>query len=174
MNNDLLFRLFIYMAPLSFMTIGGGQAILTDLQRQIVDVLGWMTNEELAGLFAFTRMTPGPSTTIVSLIGWKLAGLAGAIVATLAIYLPASAAVYGLATVWARHDGAVWQRAVTQGLAPVAAAMILATCVTLMRTAIDGPVGLAVALLTASVILKWHFNPLILLALGAAASWIAG
>ena len=174
MKNDLLLRLFIYLVPLSFMTIGGGQSIVTDLQRQIVDVFGWMSNDELAGLFAFTRMTPGPSTTIVSLIGWKVAGLAGVLVATFAIYAPASIAIYGLATVWARYDGAMWQRAVTEGLSPVAAAMILATCVILLRTAVDGPLGFSLAIVSALLIFRWHVNPLLLIASGATASWVLG
>ena len=50
--------------------------------RVVVDVQGWMTSGEFADLFALAQLAPGPNAMFVSLVGWKVAGLAGALVAT--------------------------------------------------------------------------------------------
>ena len=58
---------------LSIATIGGGQAIIADIQRQVVDVHHWMTAAQFVNDFAIARMAPGGSL-LATLIGWQVAG----------------------------------------------------------------------------------------------------
>jgi chromate transporter len=72
--SELLRTLLAVFAPLSLLTIGGGQSVVADIQRQVVDVHHWMTAREFVDLFAISRMTPGPGSLLATLIGWHVAG----------------------------------------------------------------------------------------------------
>lgn len=75
-------------ALLSVVSIGGANAVLPEIRRQVVVVQGWMSDAAFANLFAISHAAPGPNIIMASLIGWQLAGLAGLLVATLAIMIP--------------------------------------------------------------------------------------
>src|SRR5260370_458497 len=75
----LLLALAAVFAPLSLATIGGGQAVVADIQRQVVGVHHWMTAAQFLDAFAISRMAPGPGSLLVTLIGWDRAGFLGAI-----------------------------------------------------------------------------------------------
>jgi len=79
-------------AVLSLVAIGGINAILPEIHRVVVDVEAWMTSAQFADLFALAQLAPGPNAMIVALIGWKVAGVGGALVATLAACGPSSIA----------------------------------------------------------------------------------
>ena len=130
MRPHLLLALAAVFAPLSLATIGGGQSVLSEIHRQAVTEHGWLTEQGFLTLFALSRLAPGPGSLLVTLIGWAVAGWAGALVASVAIFVPSSLLLYGLARLWARHRGARWQVAIERGLAPVAAGLILAAALT--------------------------------------------
>ena len=90
MRDDPLIQLIIVIAPLSLLAIGGASAIYAPLQQQSVDVYQWVSGREFLELFAIARVTPGPGSMLTTLIGWKVAGFLGALVATLALYVPCS------------------------------------------------------------------------------------
>jgi chromate transporter len=77
MSANRLLGLILVFSPLSILSIGGGQATIPEIQHQTVIVHGWLTNDEFADLFAIARAAPGPSTLIVALIGWQVAGFLG-------------------------------------------------------------------------------------------------
>jgi len=80
-----LIRVFV---PLSLVSFGGARTIIPDIERQTVSVHGWLTHREFIEMFAISRAAPGPGVTLVTLIGWKADGWLGALVASLAIYVP--------------------------------------------------------------------------------------
>ena len=88
MSLGLLIQIARVFGILSLVSIGGVNAILPEIRRQIVDVQGWMNDATFANLFAISHAAPGPNIIMVSLIGWQMAGLAGLLVATLAIMIP--------------------------------------------------------------------------------------
>ena len=96
MRDDTLIALVLVFVPLSLLSIGGGSAIIAAIQHEAVVVRGWIDSREFINLFAIARAAPGPGTMLGTLIGWKVAGWAGAIVATLALYLPSSLLCYGV------------------------------------------------------------------------------
>ena len=65
----------------------------------------WFTGREFVELFAIARVTPGPGSMITALIGWRVAGIAGALVATIALYLPAAMLCFLVARIWNRYRG---------------------------------------------------------------------
>jgi chromate transporter len=167
-NDSLLLRLLVYFGPLSLMTVGGGQAVVADIHRQVVDAYGWFTDAQFLNLFAVSRMTPGPGTLLVTLIGWNVAGMPGALVASAAIFLPSSLLVYGFARLWDRYRGARWQRAVERGLAPIAAGMVVTSAITLLQAAQGGWFAWLVAGAAAAILMFTRVTAMVPVLLGAA------
>ncbi|WPB57868.1 chromate transporter [Xylophilus sp. GOD-11R] len=172
MNLKNLGDLLAVFAPLSFLTVGGGQSIVSDIHRQSVAVHAWMSDGEFLDLFALSRITPGPGSLLVTLVGWQVAGLAGAVVASAAIFLPCSVLVYGLAHLWSRYKHTAWIRAVEAGLVPVAAGMILAASGTVLRAAEGGAWAWSVAAVSTLALMFTRMNPFLMLALGGAFFWL--
>ena len=172
-----LLALVVVFVPLSLLSIGGGASLLADMEHQSVTVHGWTTPREFADLFAISRVAPGPGTMLAALIGWKVAGWAGAVVATVALYLPSSLVVYGAARLWGRCRGSVWHAAVERGLAPVAAGLLLSGGIAVLRISPGGPTVWAPAIIATVLLLRWpRLHPLALFAtcgalFGVAALW---
>jgi chromate transporter len=128
-----------------------------------------VTAREFVDLFAVSRAAPGPGSMLTTLIGWHIGGLLGAIVATLALFVPSSLLCYGVAAIWRRHRGKRWHSALEQGLAPVGIGLILAGGLSILRVSGGGALSYALAL-AAAALLTWRpkLHPLILFAVGAA------
>ena len=82
MNESPLTALFGYFAMLSLFAVGGANAAIPEMHRIAVEVMGWMTNRQFADMFAIAQLSPGPNVIIVTLIGYHVAGITGALVAT--------------------------------------------------------------------------------------------
>lgn len=167
MPSRTLFLLLAIFAPLSFTTIGGGQSIVSEIHRQAVTQQGWLTEQQFVTDFALSRLAPGPGSLLVTLIGWQIGGWLGAIVASVAIFLPSSVLLYGIARVWARYRGAPWQRAIERGMAPIAAGLILAAALTLVEAARGGWIAWAVAFASTLLLTMTRVSPFLLLGAGA-------
>jgi chromate transporter len=88
--NDPLLRLLPLFLQMSLLAFGGANAILPEIQRQVVDVNHMMTAHTFAALFALAQAAPGPNLMVISLIGWRVAGLSGAILTMVRAVAPTS------------------------------------------------------------------------------------
>lgn len=163
----ILTALVSVFAPLSIVTIGGGQAIIADIQRQVVDLHHWMTHAQFVNDFAIARLAPGPGSLLATLIGWQVGGIAGALVATLALFGPTAFLMYGVAHLWKKHRGARWQNALQSGLRPVAAGLILAAVYVLVKGLDGGWFAWTTALVATAIVMTTRVNALLVIA-GAA------
>ncbi|SAL27670.1 chromate transporter [Caballeronia sordidicola] len=133
MRDNIYLQLIAVFAPLSLLSLGGGQSIVADINQQAVAIHHWVTQSEFIDLFAMSRAAPGPGALLTTLIGWKTAGFMGAVVASLALFMPSSLLAYGATLAWTRHHHHPWHRTAERGLAPVAVGLILASAVSVMR-----------------------------------------
>jgi chromate transporter len=155
-------------AALSLLAFGGANGVTPEMHRQAVVTHHWLTDREFASLFAIAQAAPGPNFMISTLVGWKAAGLPGALVATLAMAAPSCLLAYAVAKVWDRYRAARWRIALAAGLAPVTVGMVGASAWLLARAA-DSELRLAaVTLATAAVAYFTRLNPLWCLASAAA------
>ena len=159
--------LFGVFAPLSIATIGGGQAIVADIQRQVVDVHHWLSNVEFTQMFALSQAAPGPNVLVVSLIGWKVAGVLGGIVAMASMCAPSSILTFWVAHASDRFRASPLRIAIQRGLVPVTVGLIVASGYVLMRTTDHSLAAYALTLATALVVTLTPVHPLWLLAAGA-------
>jgi chromate transporter len=164
----LLTALALVFGPLSLFSIGGGASLLAEIEHQSVSVHHWTTQREFADLFAISRAAPGPGTMLSTLIGWKVAGWSGALVATIALYLPSCLLAFVAARLWGRWRGSRWHGAIERGLAPIAAGLVLAGGLAVLEAAGGAAVWAAAAVATI-VLLRWpRLNPLYLFAMSGA------
>jgi chromate transporter len=165
-DDRTLLALLMAFAPLSLVSIGGGPSVFAEMQHQAV-LHGWTTAKEFADLFAISRAAPGPGSTLATLVGWKAAGWSGALVVSLAFFLPSSLLIFCAGRVWNRWRGSVWHAAVEAGFVPIAAGLVLAGALALLRE--SGPLAWGTALAVAGArIWRPTLHPLLLLGLGAA------
>jgi chromate transporter len=143
MNGSRLLALILVFSPVSLLSFGGGQATIPEIQHQAVTVHGWLSNEQFADLYAISRAAPGPSTLIVALIGWQVSGFLGAVVATLAVFVPSSIVMFVGSAWWQRNEKSAARKAVEQGLAPVAVGLIFAGAVIVLNSAHAGALAFA-------------------------------
>jgi chromate transporter len=162
-------QMFMITAKLSLVAIGGMSSALPELQRQVVDVHRWMTGAEFGALFALAQAAPGPNVLVCTLVGWRVAGLAGALSATLGMLLPSSVLTFFVAGAWRRFQDRPWRKAVQAGLAPVTVGLVIAAAALLTVATTTTLVAGAVTAVVAWATLRTRVHPLLLLAAGAVA-----
>jgi chromate transporter len=138
-----LFALILVFAPMSLLSFGGGQTLVPEIQHQSVIMHHWLRDTDFADLYGLARAAPGPSTLIVALIGWQVAGFWGALAAALAIFLPSSLLVYWAGAWWQRNRDSEFRKAMERGLTPVAAGLIFAGPMIVLKSAHAGWLELA-------------------------------
>lgn len=174
MKDDLLGSIFLRFAGISLLAVGGATAALPEAQRQIVGQLHWMTPEQFAQNFAIAQTSPGPNVIVFSLFGWKLAGLAGLLVATLGFLGPASALAFGAERVMRRAGQAAWLARLKKALTPPAIGLMAANGYLLARGADLGALAACVTLAAAAFVALSPRSPLWAMAAGAALAVVAG
>ena len=167
---DRLGVLALDFAMLSLLSVGGASSVLPEMHRSLVEVHGWMSSREFTELYALAQASPGPNVLVVSLFGWQAAGLAGAIVTTLAMVVPSSVLTfYADRMLWRAAGAAAWREIIDNALAPVTIGLIAASGV-LVASANASHVT-ALLLTAACALVSWRtkFHPLWMIAIGALA-----
>lgn len=115
---------------MSLTLFGGGMVIIPYMQSILVDELHWLPVKEYVDAIAFGQITPGPILVSVTFIGYKIAGVLGAVLATLAIFVPSASLMIVLARyINHQHRGV---KAIFKGIRPVVIGMILAAGIQLV------------------------------------------
>jgi len=166
-DSGTLATLGALFAELSMLAVGGANALVPEMQRRVA-AQGWMGPSEFAALFALAQAAPGPNMLVVTLVGWRVAGLWGALVATGGFVVPSGVLTYGVARLWQRFREAQWRRVVQAGITPVTVGLVMAAGLLLCRAAITDVPTLLLVLATTAVLLATRLHPLWLLGAGAA------
>ena len=184
-------QLFWSMFQIGLLSIGGGYVAIPLIQRQIVELHGWLTPTEFTDVITIAEMTPGPiAINSATFVGIRIAGIPGALVATLACVLPSCIIVILLAKLYYRYRNLHVIQYELSGLRPAVVAMIASAGlgILLLTFFATGSVSfaagnvkwLSIALFAGGlfVLRKWRTNPLYVMggagALGLLAYAIAG
>lgn len=149
-----------YFAVLSLFAIGGGNSAVPEMHRFAVDVQQWMTDRQFAETFALAQLTPGPNLIIVTLIGYHVAGILGALVTTLAMCGPPGVFAFYASRASDRFKGAAWHAALSRGLVPVTLGLTAASAAVVTTTTGYNWVALAITLGTALTAYFVRVHPL--------------
>jgi chromate transporter len=168
MDEETLWALARVFIPISLASFGGIMTTIAEIEHQSIAVHGWVTEREFIDIFAIARAAPGPGTLMVTLVGWHVAGWLGALVASLALYIPTSLLVGGGAVVWRRYRAAAWREKVERGLAPIATGLIFAGSYAVLNAVGGSVTAFATAGVAAALLLWRPIHPFLLLSGGAA------
>jgi chromate transporter len=174
-ESTALLTLAGYFALLSLFAIGGANAALPEMHRLAVEVEHWMSDREFADMFAIAQVTPGPNVIVVTLIGYHVAGLLGALVATLAMCGPTCLFAVFIGHIWDRFKDAPWRMTIQAALVPISIGLIGASAVVVTRAAAQSLAAAAITGVTAVVTYRMRMNPLWIFAAAALlglAGWI--
>jgi chromate transporter len=165
-------QLILLFGSLALVSFGGGNTILPEMQRQAVDQYGWLTDRQFADCFAISQAAPGPSSLIVGLIGLKAAGVAGALTAALAMFLPPAVLTWLASRAWNRSKTAKWRVAVEHGLAPVTVGLIFASGLTIARASDHSATAWVVTAIATFLLVRTKVNPLFVMAAAGVLGWM--
>jgi len=175
MSASLLLALAANFALLSLLAFGGIGAVTPEIHRVAVEQLHWLSEREFVDYFAIAQGAPGPNVLFVTLIGWHVAGVAGALVATLAMSLPGAVLTYAVGRLWTAFRDRPWRHRIQRGIAPLTVGLVGCTAWIMAGLADRTAAGAALTLASALIALRSRVNPLWLLAGGAllgAAGWL--
>lgn len=167
-----MLELVLYFSLLSLLSIGGIAAVMPEVYRYSVDVQGWVTGPEFTRLFAIAQAAPGPNVLISSLIGWRVAGLGGAVAALLAMCGPSSVLAWYLGDIWERFRDAPWRRIIQRALAPLTVGLIAAGGFVISTPAGSDWRHWLIAAAAAAGMVASRLNPLWLLGAGGIAGML--
>ena len=154
-----LFALATHFGLLSLFAIGGGNSAIPEIHRHAVEVAGWMTERQFADIFAISQAAPGPNFLISSLIGYHVAGIPGAVVATLAMCGPSSVLAYYVSGAWEKFKYARWRMAIQAGLIPVSVGLIGAAGIVVAQAADHTWAAYAMTAVSAVITYATRLNP---------------
>ena len=145
---------------MSLLAIGGAAAAIPEIHRVVVELRHWMTDLQFADAFAIAQLSPGPNVLIVTLIGYQVAGIAGALVATLAMCVPTATLAYFVNRLLARSSHSRWPSIIQAALVPLSIGLMSASGLILALTAA------MITAMTALLASTTRLNPLWLLLAG--------
>jgi chromate transporter len=165
MKSDL-FTLAWTFGLLSLFAVGGALSAIPEMHRIAVDVNHWMSDRQFADMVAIAQLSPGPNVLVVTLIGFHVAGVAGGLVATLAMCGPSATVAYFVSRTMERSRAAQWPSLIQSALVPVSIGLMGASAMILGLSA--GTSWVAAVLVAASALLTFftRLHPLLMLAVG--------
>ena len=177
---ELLWSFF----QIGLFSIGGGYAAMPLIQHQVVDLHPWLTMTQFADIMTIAEMTPGPiAINSATFVGIQVAGLPGALVATLGCILPSCVIVMALAYLYYRYKGLSMVQGILSGLRPAVVAMIASAGLSLLILSLydarelpadlSGVNWISVGIFTVAILIlrRWKVNPIWVMA-GAGAAGV--
>ena len=161
-----LIHLFLVFSLLSVLAVGGGTAVLPEMQHMTVHTYHWFTDAQFRSIYSIGQVAPGPNMLMVLLMGYQLAGVAGMFVVGFAFFMPDCLLTLFANRWWVRMGGWPWRTSIQRGLAPVAIGLMLSGTYAIARLSIVNPLTLAIGLVVFAILLWRHVNPGILVLVG--------
>jgi chromate transporter len=149
-----------FFATMSLFAIGGANSAIPEMHRYAVDVQHWLNDRQFSDSFALAQLTPGPNVIIVTLIGYHVAGLAGALVTTLAMCGPTCVFAFFVGRASERFKGSVWHAALSRGLIPVTLGLTASSATVIASSSDFNWIALAITLGTALTAYFVRVHPL--------------
>ncbi len=156
-----------FFGVLSLFAIGGGNSAVPEMHRFAVDIQHWMSDRQFADSFALAQLTPGPNLIIVTLIGYHVAGLLGALVATLSMCGPPAMFAFFVGGASERFKGKAWHTVLSRALVPVTIGLLAASAAVIVATTGYNLMSLAIMTATALTAYFLRVHPLWLFAAAA-------
>ena len=150
-------------ALLSILAVGGGTAVLPEMQRMTVGQFHWVTDKQFRDIYSLGQVAPGPNMLMVMVIGYRVAGYLGSAIVAFAFFVPDCILTLFANRMWLRFSDSPWRLAIQRGMAPIAIGLMLAGTYSIARLSIHNWLSLGIAAATMSVLMWRRVNPLLLI-----------
>lgn len=167
-----LWTLAWVFTQLSLMAFGGGNAVLPEMQHQIVVTQQWMTAQQFSYMFAIAQAAPGPNMMIVPLVGWHVAGPMGVLVTSIAKFGPSSLLTLYALKYWDRFKHHPRRILIERALKPITVSLILISTWIIAQPATHNPILISVMVISACLALFKSIHPIWIMLFGAALAGI--
>lgn len=164
---DIALTLLVNFSLISFLAVGGANSVVPELHRQAVDLHGWVSDRQFSELFAIAQSSPGPNVVFVTLLGYHVAGLAGALAATVAMTAPTCLLTYAVSRLFDRFKDATWRNILQAALVSMSIGMMASSALIVARAADRDWATLAITI--ASFAITYWTRISLLVPLGVAA-----
>lgn len=163
----ILITLAVVFTQLSLLAFGGGNAILPEMQHQVVTVHQWMSAEQFSSLFAMAQAAPGPNMMIVPLVGWHVAGPAGLLITSLAKFGPSSIITIYALKFWERFKANPLRARFEKALKPITVGLVLVSAWMIADASAQNLLLIIIVVVTAVLGMFKKIHPLWVMAAGA-------
>ena len=167
-----LWRLGLFFLKIGAVLYGSGYVLVAFLEGGLVHDLGWLSQQQLLDAIAAGQVTPGPLLSTATFIGYLLRGAPGAIVATVAIFLPSFVVVAALSRVVPRFRRSPWAAAFLDAINVCSLGLMAAVSLKLGTATLRTWPAVVIALVAALVAMRWKVNSTWLVVGGAVAGWL--
>lgn len=159
-----IFWTFFKIGPVTF---GGGYAMIPLIEREVVERRGWLVSEDIADVFAVSESVPGAiAVNSSTFVGYRVAGVKGAVAAMLGVLLPTSLIVLGLCVLFLQVRDNPKIEAAFMGIRPAIVALIVFAGVKIGHTAVIDKTTLVLVGATVGILLWVHLNPVLIILSG--------
>jgi chromate transporter len=167
-----LLKLGLFFLKVGAVLFGSGYVLVAFLEGGLVHDYGWLTQQQLLDAIAIGQFTPGPVLSAATFIGYLILGVPGAVVSTVAIFLPSFFFVAALSPIVPRLRQSAWASAFLDAVNVGSVALMLAVVVKLSQTTLSGLPAWLIALAALGVSFQWKVNATWLILGGAAVGWV--
>lgn len=159
---SLLIHLALTFALLSILAVGGGTAVLPEMQVILAHQFG-IDHTQFVHIYSIGQLAPGPNMLMVLAIGYQIAGLIGAGVVLLSFFLPSSVLCFYVGRIWNRFGESPWRRSIQNALEPISIGLMSSGVYAVAKASVVSGVTLMLALVTLYLILRTKINPVLVI-----------
>ena len=159
---SLLIHLAWTFALLSVLAVGGGTAVLPEMQTILAHQFG-IDHTQFVHIYSIGQLAPGPNMLMVLVIGYQIAGLMGAGVVLLSFFLPSSLMCFYMGRLWNRFGESSWRRSIQNALEPISIGLMSSGVYAVAKASVVSSITLALALITLYLILRTKINPVLVI-----------
>ena len=159
---SLLIHLAWTFALLSILAVGGGTAVLPEMQTILAHQFG-IDHIQFVHIYSIGQLAPGPNMLMVLVIGYQIAGLIGAGVVLLSFFLPSSVLCFYVGRIWSRFGESPWRRTIQNALEPISIGLMSSGVYVVAKASVVSSITLALALVTLYLILRTKINPVLVI-----------
>jgi chromate transporter len=169
-----LLQLGAFLLKVGALTFGGGLTMIAFIQEQVVGQLHWLTPQEFVDGLALGQLTPGPILMVAAYVGYKVAGIGGAVVGAAAAFLPSFVMMLAILPAFDRVRTLTWTRAALRGIAPAVIGVLAVSLARLAPHALPDAVAVGTLIATVVVLTAWRMAILKVVFLGAVLGIVRG
>jgi chromate transporter len=167
-----LLKLGLFFLKVGAVLFGSGYVLVAFLEGGLVHDYGWLSQQQLLDAIAIGQFTPGPVLSAATFIGYVISGVPGAVVSTVAIFIPSFFFVAALNPIVPRLRQSPWASAFLDAVNVSSVALMLAVIVKLGQTTLTGWPAWLISMAALGVSFLWKVNATWLILGGAAVGWI--